>query len=106
MGKCSLVSTNTFGSNAMAVTETTPVAELPFALAVQESSTVSKLWVAYITAAGGDNITHAGTINPSTGNYTPAVGTCPTGILAGGFATTATQVYCAQGGTIAPLQQR
>jgi hypothetical protein len=105
-GKVLLVSTNTSGSNVMAVTEATPVTELPFALATQESSTVSKLWVAYIKAAGGDNVTYAGKIDPSTGNYTPAVGTFPAGILAGGFIATATQVYGAQGSRIVSLQQQ
>ncbi len=104
-GQVLLVSTDTSNGKAMAVTNTVPVSELPFALATQESASASTLWVAYIAAAGGDDITHAGTIDPTTGTYTPAVGTCPTGILAGGFAASATQVYCAQGSTIAPLQQ-
>ena len=103
-GKVLLVSTNTSGSNVMAVTEATPVTELPFALTTQESSTVSKLWVAYIKAAGGDNVTYAGKIDPSTGNYTPAVGTFPAGVLAGGFSASATQVYGAQGSRIVSLQ--
>jgi hypothetical protein len=62
--------------------------------------------VAYIKAAGGDNVTYAGKIDPSTGNYTPAVGTFPAGILAGGFIATATQVYGAQGSRIVSLQQQ
>ena len=104
-GEVLLVSTDTSNGKKMAITHTVSVPELPFALATQENTSASTLWVAYITATGGDNITHAGTIDPATGNYTPAVGTCPAGVLAGGFAASATQVYCAQGGTIAPLQQ-
>lgn len=103
-GQVALVSTNTSGSNVMKVTSTVQVPELPFALATQETASASTLWVAYIKAMGGDNVTHAGTIDPATGNYTPAVGTCPTGILAGGFAATSSQVYCAQGSKIVPLQ--
>lgn len=104
-GKVLLVSTNTSGANVMKVTQTTPVTELPFALATQETGSASTLWVAYIKAAGGDNVTYAGTVNLATGNYASDIGTFPAGILAGGFAASATQVYGAQGSTIAPLQQ-
>jgi hypothetical protein len=103
-GEVLLISADTSSGKAMVVTNTVSVPELPFALAAQKTTSASTLWVAYINAAGGDNVTHAGTINPSTGDYTPAVGTCPVGILAGGFAATATQVYCAQGSVIDPLQ--
>jgi hypothetical protein len=104
-GEVMLVSTDTSNKKAMTVTNTVSVPELPFALAAQQTTSASTLWVAYINATGGDNVTHAGTINPLRGDYTPAVGTCPVGILAGGFAATATQVYCAQGSVIDLLQQ-
>lgn len=97
-GTVLLVSTDTSNGKVMAVTNTVSVPELPFSLAASPSG--STLWVAYINATGGDNVTYAGTIDPTTGNYTPNVGTCPAGILAGGF----TGTYCAQGSEIAPLQ--
>jgi hypothetical protein len=103
-GKVSLISTDTSSGKAMSVTDTVSVPELPFGLATQENASASMVWVVSITAAGGDNVTHAGTIDPTTGNYTPNVKSCPAGILAGGFAFTSAQGYCAQGSVIAPLQ--
>lgn len=102
-GEVLLVSTDTSSGKAMAVTNTVQVPELPFALAAQQAATTTTLWVAYIDTAGGDNVTYAGTIDPTTGDFTPAIGTCPAGILAGGFAASATQVYCAQGSVIDTL---
>jgi hypothetical protein len=104
-GEVLLVSTDTSAGKTMSVTNTVSVPELPFGLAVQQNASSTTLLVAYINATGGDNVTYVGTIDPATGDYTPDVGTCPAGILAGGFAANSTTVYCAQGSVIEPMQQ-
>ena len=101
-GKVLTINTNTSNGTKMSVTYTTPIADLPIGIALQESAASSTLWVGSIAADTGEAITHVGAIDPTTGNYTPAIGACQTGILAGGFIATSNGVYCAMGSTIAP----
>jgi hypothetical protein len=96
------ISTNTSNGAKMKISYTTPIADLPIAIATQETASSSTLWVAYIAADSMDAITHIGAIDPTTGDYTRDIGACQTGILAGGFVATSNGVYCAQGSAIAP----
>ncbi len=96
------ISTDTSSGKTMAIAHSTPIPELPIGIAVQETTSSSTLWVASISASSGEAVTHIGGINPTTGNYVPDVGSCTTGVLAGGFIATPNGVYCAQGGTIDP----
>jgi hypothetical protein len=105
-GKVLIVSTATSGGAKMKVTYTKPITDLPIAIAGQETTSSSTLWVAYIAADTMDAITHVGAIDPMTGNYISDIGACQTGILAGGFIATSNSsganVYCAQGSVIEP----
>jgi len=96
------IGTDTSNGAKMKVTHVTPVAELPIGITTQETASSSTLWVAYIAAASMDAVTHIGAIDPTTGNYTSAIGACRTGILASGFIATTNGVYCGQGAVIAP----
>ena len=97
----SIVLTIDTTSNAMKVTSTTPVPELPFEIAAQETASGSALWVGYILASGGEAVTHLGKVNPTTGDYTSDVSACQAGIL-GNLLATPSGVYCAQGSVIEP----
>jgi len=102
-GKVLIINTNTSGNAKMAITYTVPVPELPIGISAQESAASSTVWVAYILANSGEAVTHIGAINAAlmTTNYTPGIGACQTGILAGGFVATSNGVYCSMGSTIA-----
>jgi hypothetical protein len=101
-GKVLTLNTNTSNGAKMGIAYTTPITDLPIGIALEESTSNSTLWVAYIAADTMDAITHVGALNPTTGTYTPAIGVCQTGILAGGFVATPNGVYCAMGSVIAP----
>jgi hypothetical protein len=104
-GKVLTISTNTSNGAKMAVTYSTSIADLPVSIAPQESGSVTKpvLWIGYVPADAGGNVVDVGALDPATGNYTPAVGACQSGLV-GGFAASANGLQCAQGGTIgAPL---
>jgi predicted small lipoprotein YifL len=104
-GKVLTISTNTSNGAKMAVTYTTAIADLPVSIAPQESGSVTKpvLWIGYVPADAGGNVVDVGALDPATGNYTPGVGACQSGLV-GGFAASANGLQCAQGGTIgAPL---
>jgi hypothetical protein len=101
-GKVLTINTNTSNGAKMKISRTTPIADLPIGIALQENAASSTLWVAYIAADTMDAVTHVGAIDPTTGDYTPAIGACQTGILAGGFVATSNGVYCAMGSMIAP----
>ena len=96
------ISTDTSSGKTMVIAHSTPIPDLPIGIAVQETTSSSTLWVASISASSGEAVTHIGGIDPTTGNYAPDVGSCPQGVLAGGFLATPNGVYCAQGGTISP----
>jgi hypothetical protein len=98
-GTVLIINTNTSGGAKMAITHTVSVPELPIAIAMQESVSSSTVWVNYLLG-NGEAITHIGAINPTTGNYTPGIGACATGLI-GGFAADANGVHCAGGSTIA-----
>jgi hypothetical protein len=103
-GKVLTINTNTSNGAKMSVAYTTPVTDLPIGITAQESASSSTLWVSYIAANTMDAVTHIGAIDPTTGNYTPAIGAFPAGILAGGVVGTTNGVYGAMGSTItAPL---
>ena len=57
-GQVAIVHTST-----MAVSSTVPVSELPFALTPDETGTTPVLWVSYMLAAGGENVSHIGEIS-------------------------------------------
>jgi hypothetical protein len=101
-GKVLTVSTDTSGSKDMEISFTTLVPELPIGIAAQETASNATLFVASIVG-DGTAVTSLGTIDPTTGYYTPNVGTCQSGIL-GNIVATPTGIYCAQGSTIKPLQ--
>jgi hypothetical protein len=101
-GKVLTINTDTSNGAKMEVAYTTPITDLPIGITLQESASDSTLLVAYIAADTMDAVTHIGALDPTTGNYTPAIGACQTGILAGGFVATSNGVYCAQGAVIAP----
>jgi hypothetical protein len=102
-GSVLTISTNTSGGNAMKITNTVAVPEVPLILAAQDSN--SSLWVGYILADSAEAVTHIKEIDPTTGSLTPDdVGVCTTGVLAGGFLADANGVYCAQGSVIQPPQ--
>jgi hypothetical protein len=96
------ISTDTSSGKTMKIAHSTPVAELPIGIAVQENKTNATLRVAYILADGGEAVTHIGSIDPTTGNFTSDEGKCQQGML-GNIAATDTGMYCASGGTIQPL---
>jgi hypothetical protein len=103
-GKVLIINTNTSSGAKMGITYTTPVTDLPIGITAQESTSSSTLWVSYIAAGNMDAVTHIGAIDPTTGNYTPAIGAFPAGILAGGVVGTTNGIYGAMGSTItAPL---
>jgi hypothetical protein len=99
-GTVQILSTGTVGGVATKIAFAVPVPELPYILAMQDGSSSSTLLVGYILATGGEAVTHIGMINPTTGNYTPGVGACQTGLV-GGLVATSSGVYCAGGSTIA-----
>jgi hypothetical protein len=101
-GKVLTLNTNTSNGAKMGIAYTTPITDLPIGIALEESTSNSTLWVAYIAADTMDAITHVGALNPTTGTYTPAIGVCQTGVLAGGFVAALNGVYCAMGSVIAP----
>jgi hypothetical protein len=101
-GKVLTINTDTSNGTKMGIAYTTPITDLPIGIALQESASSSTLWVAYIAADTMDAITHVGALNPTTGTYTPAIGVCQTGVLAGGFVAALNGVYCAMGSVIAP----
>jgi len=89
----------TINTSTMKVTYNTPITNLPYVLAAQDGTTPI-LRVGYFLADSGEAVTHIGDLDPSTGNYIPAVGACPTGLVGGLVAG----VRCAGGSTIsAPL---
>jgi hypothetical protein len=103
-GKVLTINTKTSSGAKMKISYATPIADLPFGIALQESTSNSTLWVAYIAADTMDAITHIGALDPTTGNYTPDLGAFPSGILAGGIVGTPDGVIGAMGATItAPL---
>ena len=99
------LNTSTVGGTATKIAHTTLVPELPYILAPDETASASGLLVGYILAASGENVTHIGVIDPTTGNYTSGVGTCPAGLI-GGLVATSGNVYCAGGSTIAPASSQ
>jgi hypothetical protein len=101
-GSVLTVNTSTSGGSSMQITHTVGVAELPIAIAAQETASSSTLWVAYVSSDSGEAVTHIGAINPASGSFATNVGSCTTGVLAGGFIATSKGVYCAQGNTIQP----
>jgi hypothetical protein len=95
------ISTNTTAPAKMAITYSTQIIDLPVAIAPQEIGSVTKpvLWIGYIPADTGGNVMDVGAFDPSTGDYTSAVGSCQAGLV-GGFAASANGLQCAQGDTI------
>jgi hypothetical protein len=99
------ISTDTSSGKTMSVTYSTPIADLPVAIAPQETGSVTKpvLWIGYLPANTGGNVVDVGALDPATGDYTPSVGACQTGLV-GGFAAGVNGLQCAGGDTIgAPL---
>jgi hypothetical protein len=90
----------TINTSTMKIAQATPITNQPYILAAQDGTTPI-LRVGYFLADSGEAVTHIGNLDPTTGNYTPAVGACPTG-LAGGLVATANGVYCSGGSTITP----
>lgn len=73
------------------------IPDVPFLLAPQESPT--ELFVEY-TPLSGEPQSGIGSIGLSSGNYNPAAGECPIGMLGNIVAVGNNQAYCAEGGTI------
>ncbi len=94
------ISTDTSNGKNMAITNSIAVPEIPIGIAVRDGSLKSTLMVSYILANVGEAVTHIGAIDPVSGKYTPGVGACQKGLLAGGFIATSTGAACAQGSTI------
>ena len=70
------------------------------------AETAPVLWVNCVLAAGGENVSHIGEIDLSSGTYTPDEGACAAGILDGGGGVTTVngaphEFVCAMGSTIA-----
>ena len=98
-GKVLTINTNTSSGAKMAITHTVSVPEFPIGIAAQESASSSAVWVNYFLGTG-EEVTHIGAIDPTTGNYTSGIGACATGLI-GGFAADVNGVHCAGGSTIA-----